>query len=112
MIEGYMVGGTVGYPEWKCEGIRVENTYGNFVITESKSEGIKYGPLLGFKDTVIDGDVLWGTVGSPEWKCEGIRVGNPDGNSKIFSVGTYDGEPLGFTDNIILGIADYSKLGK
>ena len=45
-------------------------------------------------------------------KCEGIRVDNPDGNYKIFPVGTSDGEPLGLIDNTMLGIYDYSKLRK
>ena len=91
IIQGYVIGGTVGSPEWKCEGIRVENPDGRFVITESNSEVIKDGPLLELKDTIIDGDVIWDTVGSPEWKFEGIRVGKPNGNSKIFPVGTSDG---------------------
>ena len=112
IIEGYVLGGTVGSPEWKCEGIRVENPDGNFFITESNSEVIKEGNLIVLEDTIIDGDVLWGTVGSPAQKCEGIRVDNPDRNSKIFPVGTSDGELLGLIDNIILGIADYSKLAK
>ena len=107
-----MLGGTVGYTQWKCEGIRVENPDGKFVITESNYELIKEENLLGLKDTIIDSDVLWGTVGSPEWKCEGIRVDNPDGNSKIFPVGTSDDEPLGLIDNTMLGISDSSKLGK
>ena len=47
-------------------------------------EEIKGGPLLGLKDNIIDNDVLWGTVGSTEWKCDGIRVDNPDGNYKGF----------------------------
>ena len=55
-----------GYPERKCEGIRVENPTGNVFITESNSEGIKEGPLLVFKDTIIDGDVLWCNVGYTE----------------------------------------------
>ena len=112
MIEGYMVGGTVGYPEWKCEGIRVENPDGNFVITESKSEGIKGGALLGLKDNIIDGGVLWVTVGSPQWKFDGIRVEKPDGKSKGFSFGTAEGETLGLIDNTMLGVADSSKLEK
>ena len=107
-----MLGDTVGSYEWKCEGIRLGNPDGNFVITELNSEVIKEGPLLVLKDIIIDVDVIWGTVGYPEWKCEGIRVDNPDGNSKIFPVGTSDGEPLGLIDNTMLGIADCSKLGK
>ena len=85
----------------------LENPNGNFVITESNSEGIKEVLLLLLNDTIIDGDVLWGTVGSPEWKCEDIRVDNFGGNSKTFPVGTSDGEPLGLIDNTMLGIADY-----
>ena len=111
-IEGYVLGGTVGSPEWKYEGIRVENPDGKFVITESKSEGINEGPLIGLKDNIIDGDVLLGTVGYTDWKYEGTRVDNPDGNSKIFLVGTYYGETLGLIENRMLSIADYSKLEK
>ena len=112
LIEGYVLGCTVGSPEWKCEGIMVENPDGNFFITESNSEWIKEGNLFGLKDTIIDGDVLWGTVGSTELKYEDIRVDSPDGNSKTFLVGKFDGEPLGLIDNKMLGIPDYSKLGK
>ena len=63
-------------------------------------------------DTIIGGGVLWGIVGYREWKCEGILVENSGGNSKIFPVGTSDGEPLGLIDNTMLGISDSSKLGK
>ena len=111
IIEGYVLGGTVGYPEWKYEGIRVENPDGNVFIAESNSELIKDGHLLRLQDTIIDDDVLWGTVGSPEWKCEGIRVDSPDGTSKISPIVTYDNEPLGLIDNTMLGIADSFKLG-
>ena len=81
-------------------------------ITESESEVIKEGPLLGLKDKIIEGDVLWGTVGSLEWKYEGIRVEKLDGKSKRVQVVTSDGETLGFIDNTMLGINDSSKLGK
>ena len=91
---------------------KVRNPDGNLFITESNYEGIKEGHLLVLKDTIIDVDVLWGTVDSPEWKCEEIRVDNPDGDSKIFSVGTSDCEPLGIIENKMLGIADSLKLGK
>ena len=64
------------------------------------------------KDNIIDGDVLWGTVGYPEWKCEGIRVENPNGNTQMFLVGTSEVETLGLIDNTMLGVADSSKLGK
>ena len=47
-------------------------------------EGIKGGNLLGFKDTIIYGDAILGTVGSPEWKCDGIRLDKPDRKSKLF----------------------------
>ena len=90
--------------------LTAENPDGNFVITESNYQGNKDGPLLGLKYTIIDCGVLWGTVGSPEWKREYIRVGNPGGNSKIIPVGTSDGEPLGLIDNKMLGIADSYKL--
>ena len=70
------------------------------------------GDLLGLKDNIIDGDVIWGNVGSPEWKFDGIRVDNPDGNSKGFLFGTAEGETLGLIDNTMLGVADYSKLEK
>ena len=56
--------------------------------------------------------MLWGTVGCPDWKCEGVRVDNSGRNSKIFPVGTSDGEPLGLIDNTMLGIADSSQIGK
>ena len=94
---------------WRHKG---RKTNGNFVITESKSEVIKEGPLIGLKDNIIDVDVILGTVGYPELKCEFIRVGNPDGNSKIFPVGTSDGEPLRLIDNTILSISESSKLVK
>ena len=81
----------MGSPEWNCEGVRVGKPDGIFFITESNSEVIKEGPLLGLKDTMIDGDVIWGIFVYPEWKCEGIRLDNPDGNSKIFTVGTSGG---------------------
>ena len=71
---------------------------------------IKEGPLLVLKDAIIHGDVLLVTVGSPELKWDGIRVDNPDGKSKIFPVGAYDGATLGLIDNTMLGIADYFKL--
>ena len=107
-----MLGGNLGSPEWKFEGIRVDNPDGNFFITESNYEGIKEGPLLRFNYTIIGGDVLWVTVGYPEWKFEGIRVDNPDVNSKIFPVVTSDGEPIGLIDKTMLGIDDSSQLGK
>ena len=59
------------------------------------------------KDTIIDVDMIWGTVGSPEWKYKGIRVDNRDGKSKLLPVGTSDGEPIGLINNTILGIADF-----
>ena len=73
---------------------------------------MKEGPLLGLRDTIIDGDIIWGTMGPPEWKCKGIRVDNLDWNSNIFPVSTSDGEPLGPIDNTMLGISDYYRLGK
>ena len=72
----------------------------------------KVEPLLGFKDIIIDGDVCWGTVGSPEWKFNGLIVDNSDVNSQVFRVGTSDGATLGLIDNTMLSVADYSKLGK
>ena len=64
------------------------------------------------KDTIIDGDVLWGTVGYPEWKFDSIRIDNPDVNSKLFSFGTTEGETLGLIDNTMLGVSDSPKLEK
>ena len=108
-------------PNWANTLVPEDTMFGNnecsnecnsLGITESKSEGIKEGPLLGLKDNIIDGDVIWGTVVSPEWKCKGIRVENPDGNSKGFLFGTAEGETLGLIDNTMLGVTDSSKLGK
>ena len=79
-------------------------------ITESYSEGIKEKPLLELKDNIIEVDVLWGNLGYPEWKYEGIRVENTDGNSESFQVVTYNGETLGFIDNTVLDITESSKL--
>ena len=44
--------------------------------------------------------------------CTGIKIDNPDGNSKIFLAGISDGEPLGLIDNTMLGIPDYFQMGK
>ena len=107
-----MIGVTVGSPDWKCEDIRVDNPDGNFFINESNSEGLKGGTLPWLKDTIMDDGLLWGTVGSLELKCEGIRVDNPDGNSKMFPVGTSDGATLGLINNKMLGISDSSKLAR
>ena len=49
-------------------------------------------------------------MGYPERKFDGIRLDNPDGNSKVFSFGTTEGGTLGLIDNTMLGVADYSKL--
>ena len=49
-------------------------------------------------------------MGSPESKCDGIRVDNPDGNSKGFSFGTAEGETLGHINNTMLGVSDSYKL--
>ena len=43
------------------------------------SEEIKEKPLPGYKYNIIDGDELLTTEGSPERKCEGIRVDNSGG---------------------------------
>ena len=56
--------------------------------------------------------MLWGDASSPEWKCDGIRVDNPDGNSKVFLFLTSEGEPLGLIGNTMLCVANSSKLGK
>ena len=64
------------------------------------------------KDHIIDGDVLLGTVGYPEWKFGGIRVDNSDGNSKVFSFGTTEGETFGLIYNTMLSVTDSSKLEK
>ena len=79
-------------------------------ITESDCEGIKDRTLLGLKENIIQDDMLWGTVVFPGWKCEGIRVDNPDGKSIIFQVGTSDGTKIGLIDNTMISIADSSKL--
>ena len=67
------------------------------------------GPLFGLKDNIIDDDVLWGTVGSPELKCNVARVDNPDGKSKGFLVGTSDVATLGLIENTMLGVSESSK---
>ena len=46
--------------------------------------GIKEGPLLGFKDKNIYGDVLWDYVGLPDSIYYGIRVEKSDGKSEGF----------------------------
>ena len=38
--------------------------YNSLIINESDSEGIKEGTSLGFKDNIIDDDILWSTEGS------------------------------------------------
>ena len=64
------------------------------------------------KDKIIDGDVLWGTVGSPEWKWNVTRVEYPGGKSKGFPFETSEGETLGLICNTMLSVADSSELWK
>ena len=50
--------------------------------------------------------MLWGNVGSTEWKCDDISVDNPDGKSKGFLVGTSDVATLGLIENTMLGVSE------
>ena len=68
--------------------------------------------MLGFKDNINNGDVIWGTVGDTEWKYYDIWVDNPDENSEVFPFGTSEGETLGLIYNTMLGVDDSSQLRK
>ena len=50
--------------------------------------------------------MIWGTIGSPEWKWDGIRVDNPSGNYEGFPFETYEGKTIGLIDNTILSVDD------
>ena len=62
----------------KCgisNGLDKENMLGSTLwlgITESDSEIIKEGDLLGFKDNIIKSDILWATDGSLDFIFDGI----------------------------------------
>ena len=49
--------------------------YNSLIINESDSEGIKEGTSLGFKDNIIDDDILWSTEGSLDFIFYGIAEG-------------------------------------
>ena len=53
--------------------------------------------------------MLWGTVGSTEWKCDGISVDDLDVKSKVFPVRTSDVATIGLVDNTMLGVSESSK---
>ena len=80
-------------------------------ITEPDSEIIKEETLLGFKDNIIDGDILLTTEGSINFIFDGIEEFHSDGNSSGVPAETYDVETLSPIDITFLVVADPSKLG-
>ena len=59
--------------------------YNSLIINESDSEGIKEGTSLGFKDNIIDDDILWSTEGSLDFIFDVIS----EGHAKISPFSTW-----------------------
>ena len=81
-------------------------------ITEPDSETSKERNLPGFKDSIINGDILWDTYGSLDLIFDSIAEVHYDRNSEGVPAETYEGETLGPIDIKLLGFAGSYKLGK
>ena len=76
-------------------------------ITKPYTEIFKEGGLLGFKDNIIYGDLLWAIEGSLDFIVDGKSEGNSDGNYEGVPADTYEGETLGPVYIKLLGVSDY-----
>ena len=111
-MEGALIGVSEGALEGILGSIKLGTDEGSdefnaLGINEWDSKGIKDLPLLGLKDDIIDGDILWASVGFPNSISDGIKIKTFDGVTIWIS----DGATLGFIDNKMLGVTDSCKIG-
>ena len=68
--------------------------------------------LLGSKDNINGSGILWTTVSYYEYVSDGIRVDSLNWNSGGNILVIIDSFNIILSENIMLGVADYSKLGE
>ena len=62
------------------------------------------------KYNIKEGDKLWTTVTRTESVSDGIRLDRLNWSSECIILEIYDDATIGLSENIMIGVADYSKL--
>ena len=73
---------------------------------------MKEQTLLGLKNNIDEGDKLWTKMAYPDSVSDDIMVEIFNWISRDILLGIYDYSKLGLSDNTMLVVANYFKLGE